>query len=193
MAGMIVAVRPTLEDITWPIRTERLTIRRATVEDLEATWAFRRLPSVAEWLSRQPATIEEYAESFTSPQSLAKTLVIEHGDEVIGDLFLDLDTAWSQAEVQADADSSQVILGWVFHPDHTGKGHATEAVRAVIDLAFGPLQLRRVTAYCFADNERSWRLMERLGMRRENHNLKDSLHRTKGWLDGMGYALLAEE
>jgi RimJ/RimL family protein N-acetyltransferase len=35
--------------------------------------------------------------------------------------------------------------------------------------------------------------MERIGMRREAHNVRDSLHRTRGWLDGLGYALLAEE
>ena len=30
-------------------------------------------------------------------------------------------------------------------------------------------------------------------MRRELHSVKESLHRTKGWLDGLSYALLAEE
>ncbi|NYG59256.1 RimJ/RimL family protein N-acetyltransferase [Nocardioides daedukensis] len=35
--------------------------------------------------------------------------------------------------------------------------------------------------------------MERVGKRREAHNVKDSLHRTKGWLDNFTYALLAEE
>ena len=34
-------------------------------------------------------------------------------------------------------------------------------------VCFVDLGLRRVTANCFADNEASWRLMERLGMRRE--------------------------
>lgn len=35
-------------------------------------------------------------------------------------------------------------------------------------------------AECFAANEASWRLMERLGMRRETHAVKDSLHRDRG-------------
>jgi len=66
-------------------------------------------------------------------------------------------------------------------------------VRALIGLCFGPLRLRRLHADCFLDNEPSWRLMERIGMRRELHSVKESLHRTKGWLDGLSYALLAEE
>ncbi len=55
------------------------------------------------------------------------------------------------------------------------------------------LGLRRVTAGCFAANEASWRLMERVGMRREIHTVRESLHRSGEWLDGMGYALLADE
>jgi hypothetical protein len=35
--------------------------------------------------------------------------------------------------------------------------------------------------------------MERVGMRRELYTVRDSLHRSEGWVDGMGYALLAEE
>jgi RimJ/RimL family protein N-acetyltransferase len=63
----------------------------------------------------------------------------------------------------------------------------------VLRICFEDLGLRRVTAECFAANEASWRLMERLGMRRESHNVGDSLHRSGEWLDGYGYALLADE
>jgi RimJ/RimL family protein N-acetyltransferase len=183
----------TFADLDWPIRTERLTIRPATADDAEAVWRFRRLPSVAEWINRQPTDFTTWSEGFCQPDRLATTLVVELEDEVIGDLMLELEDAWSQVEVKEQAAASQAILGWVMHPDVAGRGYATEAVRALIELAFGPLGMRRVTAYCFEANEPSWRLMERLGMRRENHNLKDSLHRTKGWMDGLGYGLLAEE
>ena len=50
-----------------------------------------------------------------------------------------------------------------------------------------------MVANCFADNTSSWRLMERLGMRRELHTVNESLHRSGQWLDGFGYALLADE
>ena len=53
--------------------------------------------------------------------------------------------------------------------------------------------VRRVIAQCFAVNEASWRLMERLGMRREQLSLKAELHRSLGWVDAMTYALLREE
>ena len=84
-------------------------------------------------------------------------------------------------------------LGWTFDPAFGGQGYATEAVRALIGLCFGQLGLRRLHADCFFDSEPSWRLMERVGLRRELHSVRESLHRTRGWLDGLSYALLADE
>jgi RimJ/RimL family protein N-acetyltransferase len=112
---------------------------------------------------------------------------------VIGDLVLQVDDAWAQAEVVDQARGVQAELGWVLHPDHVGHGYATEAVRELIRLCFEDLGLRRLTANCFAANDASWRLMERVGMRRELYTVRESLHRCGEWLDGMGYALLADE
>lgn len=182
-----------LSAVDWPVRTERLRLRPATPADVEATWAFRRLPEVCEWLTRADATVEEYAERFLSPERLASTLVIELDGRVVGDLMFTLGDAWAQAEVADRAARSQVELGWVIDPAYAGRGIATEAVRALLRIAFEEVGLRRATALCFADNVASWRLMEKVGMRREEHTRSESLHRTRGWLDGFGYAILADE
>jgi RimJ/RimL family protein N-acetyltransferase len=144
-------------------------------------------------LTRAPATVEEYGEQFLDHDSLAKTLILQLQGQVIGDLVLQVEDAWGQAEVIDRARGTQAELGWVLHPDHTGHGYATEAVRALIDLAFNGMGVRRVTASCFAANEASWRLMERAGMRRETATVRESLHRSGEWLDAIGYAWLAEE
>lgn len=182
-----------LDDLTWPVRTERLLLRRATPGDLESVWAFRRLPEVHEWLGSAAPDYDTYRERFLRPERLAGMLVVERDGQVIGTISVRVQDGWSQEDVADQARGVQAGLGWVFDPRFHGKGYATEAVRAVIGLCFGPLGLRRVTAGCFADNEPSWRLMERVGMRREQHAVRESLHRTKGWLDGFEYALLAEE
>lgn len=182
-----------LDKAVWPVPTARLSLRPATREDLEPTWSFRRLPEVSRWLTRAPKTLEEYREQFLDPDSLSKTLIVELDGQIIGDLMLDVQDGWGQAEVAVDAHASQADLGWVLHPQHAGRGYATEAVRALLKVAFTDLGLRRVTASCFADNGASWRLMERLGMRREAHSVAESLHRSGQWLDSMVYALLADE
>ena len=155
------------EAIAWPVHTPRLTLRPAVAEDLAATWRFRRLPEVSRWLTRAPANVEEYRGTFLDRSSLAKTILVELRGQVIGDLMLQVVDAWGQAEVAHLAQGTQGELGWVLDPQHTGHGYATEAVRALLDLAFNDLGLRRVTASCFAANDASWRLMERVGMRRE--------------------------
>ena len=182
-----------LSAVSWPARTARLSIRPATIDDVDATWAFRQFPEVHRWITRAHTDRDEYAETFADPKRLAATLVVERDGEAIGDLMLEIGSPWSQAEVAEQARGTQAELGWTIHPAHAGLGYATEAVAELVRICFEDLGLRRVVALCFADNVPSWKLMERLGMRREEHTVRDSLHRSGEWLDGYGYALLAEE
>ncbi|MBO2451930.1 GNAT family N-acetyltransferase [Actinomadura barringtoniae] len=186
-------MRHPLDTLDWPISTDRLLLRRAAPDDLDSTWVFRQLPETHEWVGAATVTYDDYRERFLSKERLADLLIIELDGRVIGDLMLQVQDAWAQEEVADQAKSVQAELGWTLDPSYGGKGYATEAVRALIDVSFGRLGLRRLHAECFYDNEPSWRLMERVGMRREQHTVRDSLHRTKGWLDGLSYALLAEE
>lgn len=190
---------PSLDSITWPRRTERLTIRPARATDAALTWPYRRRADVARWLPMLPANPAEHAETFCAPRRLATALLVELGETepgagvVIGDLKLDVTDGLAQSEVADAAHGVQAEIGWAFDPEFHGRGFATEAVREVIRLAFVELGLRRVEAYAFAENEASWRLMERVGMRREAYTVADGLHRDGTWRDGVVYALLAEE
>jgi RimJ/RimL family protein N-acetyltransferase len=170
-----------------------LTIRRATTADLTAVWNYRRLPAAVEWMTRGYPDRAAFDEHFGAAESLAKTLVVERDGQLIGDLMLQLEDGWAQGEVSAAAVGVQAELGWCLNPQQQGLGYAGEAVRELIRFCFDDLRLRRVVAYCFADNRPSWQLMEKVGLRREMHTVRDSLHRDKGWLDGYGYALLADE
>ena len=182
-----------LSAVSWPVRTERLTFRPATADDVEPTWEFRRLPEVQEWMTTADADREQFTHRFLEPDRLSKTLVVERDGVLIGDLMLAVGDAWSQSEVRARASGVQAEIGWCLSPDHQGRGYATEAVRELLRICFEELGLRRAVAMCFADNVPSWRLMERLGMRREEYAVRDSLHRSGEWLDGMTYAVLADE
>ncbi|WP_341935808.1 GNAT family N-acetyltransferase [Microbacterium sp. LWO14-1.2] len=182
----------------WPVRTERLQVRPMTAADIDVMWEWRRLPDVNRWLGLAPDTIEAFRERYLDPDRLAAMHLIElvaadSGATAIGDVMIRIGDGWAQLEVADQAKGVEAELGWVLDPAHTGQGYATEAIRAVIDTCFGPLGLRRVHAGCFADNEPSWRLMERLGMRREEFSRKTALHRSGEWLDGMNYGILAEE
>ena len=178
----------------WPVRTRRLTLRPATLDDLPAIGAYRRIPEVSTWLPTAPRTAEDHVAHISAqPERLEKTLVVELDGAVIGDLYLSVEDSWGQAEVAENARNTKAEVGWCLDPAFQGQGYATEAVAGLLRVCFEDLGLRRVVALSFADNTASWRLMERLGMRREEYNVRDSLHRTGEWLDGVGYALLAEE
>lgn len=181
-----------LDRIAWPIRTERLSLRAMTADDVDAVFEIRSDPEVAHWITSRVTNRDEIVEWFAETRG-RQTVVVERGGTVVGDLMLRVEDAWSQREVRDAAAGQQAELGWLLHPTHAGRGYATEAVSALIGLCFGPLGLRRVVAHCFAGNTASWRLMERLGMRREAHTVRDSLHRSGEWLDGYSYALLADE
>jgi RimJ/RimL family protein N-acetyltransferase len=180
------------DKVSWPIVTERLRIRPSEETDAAAFQAYRRLPEVAEWLPLLSEDLTSVEERFRDEEFRTRTLVVERDGQMVGDLYLSVSDCWAQAEVQDQA-PQQAEIGWALSPEHQGQGLALEAVRALVDRCFAELGLHRVYATCFSDNTGSWRLMEKLGMRRESHAIKDSLHRDRGWLDGYTYALLAEE
>lgn len=183
------------DELQWPVTTERLLLRPGTLDDIPATWHYRRLPEVARWITAEPRDIAEHAAIFGAPERLAATLIVELAESgsVIGDLKFAIGNGWAQHEMRDAARGVQAELGWAFDPAAGGRGYATEAVRAALAIAFDSLRLRRVYAECFAANEPSWRLMERIGMRRETYSLADGLHRSGAWMDGMVYAMLATE
>jgi RimJ/RimL family protein N-acetyltransferase len=53
---------------------------------------------------------------------------------------------------------------YAFGEDYRGRGYATEAVRAMLDYAFGVLNVKRVVCNTGRDNAASARMMERVGM-----------------------------
>jgi len=181
----------TIADLTWPVTTERLSLRPAEQRDAAATFAFRSLPEVAEWITSRTTDLEAWEAGFGD--RLVDTLVIELDGTVVGDLMLRVQDAWAQTEVRHLAAGAEAEIGYTVDPAYGGRGLATEAAQALLAIAFDGLGVRRVIAQCFADNIASWKLMERLGMRREQHTKQESLHRSGEWLDGMMYAILAEE
>jgi RimJ/RimL family protein N-acetyltransferase len=182
----LVPVRPEL-----PLRTERLVLRRLRLEDAADLHAYYGRDDVAAYLLAPPVAADEAVAEIhrrlgtgeapgTPPEGLG--LVMELDGRVVGDVVLMFKPPhYSQAE-----------LGWVVHPDVAGRGLATEAARAMLDLGFGHYGFHRITAELDARNERSARLAERLGMRREAHRLAD--YWSKGaWTDSLQYALTAAE
>jgi len=58
-------------------------------------------------------------------------------------------------------------VGWRLDRSHWGRGYATEGGRAALAFAFGELQVTEVVSFTTVRNDRSRRVMERLGLRHD--------------------------
>lgn len=176
--------------VDFPLRTERLTLTPFTPDDGPAAWAVMRREEVWTWTAGRHHGVEELTEAWLAAGDL---LVARAGEEVVGNAKLTVQDAWSQGGPHPDARDAQAELGWTVAPEHAGRGYATEIGRALLDLAFSGLGVRRVEAGAFADNAPSLRVMAKIGLRHEGTFLGESLHLTRGWIDGVTFALLASE
>lgn len=78
---------------------------------------------------------------------------------------------------------------WMGEP-YAGKGHMQDAVRTLIDFGFDRLGLHRLEAACIPGNERSIRVLEKTGFKREGL-LKSYLKINGQWQDHLLFALIS--
>ena len=174
------------------LRTERLLLRQVHEEDVARILEYRNLPEVTRWLLRTEVDPDAFRAAWLgaadAPDDHSLAVVLD--DVVIGTVSLDVVDGMGQPGMPR---RTEAHLGYVFDPAYSGRRYATEAVTAMVAHAFERLGIRRITAGCFAANVASVRILEGLGMRREQHGVGDSWHAEHGWLDGFTYAMLAEE
>ena len=176
----------------FPLTTDRLRLRPFTRGDVDAVFGYRGREDVARYLFDPPLSREECA--LAIQQRTAQTGFVEEGDRIVlavetlddGKLVGEVSLIWRSVEAR------QGEMGWIFHPAFQGRGYASEAANAMLDLGFSAGDLHRIFARCDARNEPSWRLMERLGMRREAHFREHALFKG-GWDEEFYYAILRKE
>lgn len=177
---------------TYPLVTERLVLRPYGDGDLDAFYDMQRRPDVVRYLYWDVKTRDEAAEMLATRKTRVR--LEAEGDALIiavtlretGVLVGDVILGWRSQEHR------QGEIGFIFHPDHQGKGYAREASLVVLRLGFEDLGLHRIVGRCDARNTASSGLMERLGMRREAH-LRENEWVKGEWSDELIYAMLASE
>jgi RimJ/RimL family protein N-acetyltransferase len=173
------------------LRTDRLLLRSVRDEDIDRILEYRNLPEVTHWLLNtevDPASFRAvWRRVAEDPHDHSVAVVLD--GVVIGTVSLDVVDGMGQPGMPKRTEAQ---LGYIFDPAYAGQGYATEAVTAMVAYAFDQLGVRRITAGCFADNHASVRILEKIGMRREQHSVGDSWHAKFGWIDGYTYGLLDE-
>jgi len=173
------------------IQTARLLVRRFQDSDLTSFVEYRNDPEVARYQSwdtipeaRAAAIIQEQRtiEPGVPGQWFQFAIELRDTQQLVGDCGL----------VVLVQDARQAQLGITLARQHQGQGLAAEAVNAVLDYAFINLDLHRVIATVDVENARSAALMERVGLRREGHFIKNAWFKGH-WSDEYLYAVLQAE
>jgi RimJ/RimL family protein N-acetyltransferase len=172
--------------------TERLLLRRFTPDDFEPLLAIQSRPDVARWLyweARGPdevrASLQNKVRGTTLTEdgdSISFAVVLRESHELVGDCVIFL----------VSREHRQGEIGYIFHPDHQGRGYATEAAGLLLEIAFVDLGLHRVVGRLEPRNAASAGVLERIGMRREAHLIENEF--VKGeWQSELVYAILRRE
>jgi RimJ/RimL family protein N-acetyltransferase len=169
------------------LRTERLLIREFEEGDLEALHELRTREESVRWINEDPPSLAE--DRARLERRMTKLRFALTGDALGfaavagGTLIADVSLSLLSAE------HHQGELGFIAHPDHWGRGYATEAAAAVLELGFETFELHRIIGRLEARNAASARVLEKLGMRREAHLVENEL--VKGeWQSELVYAAL---
>jgi RimJ/RimL family protein N-acetyltransferase len=167
------------------LETQRLTLRRFTASDGPAVHRYMGDPLVTRWLPRgrlDRAGAQIFAERNAGRRPKAIAVVERASDELVGHMDFH---PWLGRGTRE--------IGWAIGRPYQRRGYATEAAQTLMAHAFETLRCHRVVATCQPENVASWRVMEKLGMRREAH-FRQHLPRENGeWWDEYFYALLADE
>lgn len=176
----------------WPMRAGSLLLREADKADIERLLSFRNDPAVNHFMMRtrvEPGVFRQEWRAISSSDT-DFSCVAEFDRSVVAMGFLDVVDGIGQPGMPPRTEG---VIGYIVDPAFTGRGIASDLARGLLAAAFDRLGLRRVTAACNADNLASARVLEKAGMRREQHGIEDSWHAELGWVDGYQYALLNRE
>jgi RimJ/RimL family protein N-acetyltransferase len=149
-----------------PIRTKRLVIREFQASDHEALLAFVRDPDQIKHMLLSLDT-EAQLDGFLSmvkEGACAEPRLQWHF--AVEDAATSRFVGLCALMVEADSPSSAEI-GYLYLRSAWGKGYATEAAAAVLELGFRRLGFHRIWGKCHTQNPASAKVMEKLGMTHE--------------------------
>ena len=171
--------------------TQRMRLRTYTDDDFDAFFDLHRREDVARFLPWHPRDEQGAREALTRHQTLTveidgQGLTLAAFDKGTGRLVGDF------VLILRSVEHRRGEVGYVLHPDFAGQGLSTEGARAMLDIAFERLQLRRVIGRIDARNRASARVLAKLGLRHEAHLVQNELFKGE-WTDEDDFAILREE
>lgn len=143
-----------------------IVLRRMTEDDASHYMAYMNCPEMHDVLTKDnmPASLAKAKEEmkywsglFDSKRSLYWAIAWKETDQIIGSIgFNHISFPHSRAEISYDLD-----------PEYWGKGLMLKAINGVLKFADGGLELVRIQGTVLISNERSIKVLDRCGFKRE--------------------------
>jgi len=147
------------------LRGSKVILRWLTADDVDALYEIFSDPEVARYLAIARQKSREETEQFLDGihegyrTSTLYQWGIEHGGGIVGTCTLG----------GIDWENRRAEIGFALDRAAWGQGLMPDALTALIDHAFGEMNLHRIEADVDPRNSASLRLLERLGFRREGY------------------------
>lgn len=155
------------------IETERLILRPFTLEDIEASYQMNLDAEVSKYTGDGGVVSKEEVE-----RRIKENVLGDYKKHGYGRLAVELkgeSKFIGFAGLKYLEDLKEVDLGYRFMKQYWGKGIATEAAKACLDLGFNKLGLSRVIGMVLPENGASIRVLEKLGFQFEKEMMEDDL------------------
>lgn len=174
------------------LKTDNLILRPFERSDLEDVLSYYSLPEVQRYLDWKARDKSEAKTAFdamrkqtrlTRPGDILTLAIVRKADgAVMGHVSL----RWT------DATAGQGEIRFAIGPAYRRRGYATEAVKAVMTLAFERFRMHRIFAVTAGQNQASAKLLRSIGMRLEAHYREHALFMGE-WDEELHFAVLARE
>jgi len=170
--------------------TERLRFRKIYVSDAKEIFLIRSNDDVMRFMdvprhhsiSDSEKLIETAEESYKNETGMNWAIIEKHSQSFIGYIgFIRIFSEHCRAEI-----------GYVLKPEYWGKGYMFETINRLVRFGFEEMKLHSIEANVNPLNERSKKVLERVGFKKEAHFRENYLFNGE-FLDSIIYSLLEKD
>lgn len=147
------------------LETERLVLREIKNEDADAIFSCFSNEQVMKYygsdafqtIEQAKDLIELFAKNYLEKRTIRWGIEVKDSNELIGTIGYH---AWASKHRKAE-------IGYEIHPTYWRKGYVSEAIQKIIEYGFKEMDLTRIGAIIYLENDGSYKLLEKLGFQRE--------------------------
>ncbi len=169
------------------LETERLLLRRVSIEDLNEILELRGNPETMKFIPRPLVKTEEDAlnhfkmidEKIEKNEGINWAITVKGNPKLIGII----------GHYRIQPENHRCEIGYMILPQYNGQGIVTEAIKAVLEYGFEDMNMHSIEAVIDPDNIASERVLQKNGFVKEAHILENEYYDGKFW-DTVIYSIL---